>query len=105
MVGCIFGLAIALPGGSPPVLAEGPELRILFIGNSLTAANELPAILEGLVRTGGTRPLDWKAVLLPGASLEDQWQAGEAQRAIGSQRWDVVVLQQGPSPTLLPCRK
>lgn len=30
-------------------------------------------------------------------SLEDHWNRGDAQRAIASARWDLVVLQQGPS--------
>jgi hypothetical protein len=78
-------------------LALTSALRVLFIGNSLTAANDLPAMVESLARAAGERTLEWKAVLQPGASLEDQWQAGDAVRAIRSQEWDVVVLQQGPS--------
>jgi hypothetical protein len=72
-------------------------LRVLFIGNSLTAANDLPAMVESMARAAGERTLEWKAVLQPGASLEDQWEAGDAVRAIHSRHWDVVVLQQGPS--------
>ena len=30
-------------------------------------------------------------------SLEDHWNQGDARRAIAAQRWDLVVLQQGPS--------
>jgi len=86
-----LALAIAL------LAQTSPGLRVLFIGNSLTAANELPAMVEGLARAGAQRPLVWKAVLQPGASLGDQWSAGEARRAIRAERWDVVVLQQGPS--------
>ena len=72
-------------------------LRVLFIGNSLTAANNLPAMVASLAAAGGQPPLVWKAVLQPGASLEDHWNAGEARSAIRSERWDFVVLQQGPS--------
>ena len=50
-----------------------------------------------MVDAAGERTLEWKAVLKPGASLEDQWEAGDAVAGIRSQRWDVVVLQQGPS--------
>jgi hypothetical protein len=32
-----------------------------------------------------------------GASLEDQWNRGEALRRLRGERWDFVVLQQGPS--------
>ena len=92
-------LAAAVAVGSAP--AEPPRtgeaLKVLFIGNSLTAANDLPAMLAGLAAAGGQPLLVWKAVLQPGASLEDHWNAGEARRAIRSERWDFVVLQQGPS--------
>lgn len=94
-------LAVALASGLSHARAETPRgaesLKVLFIGNSLTAANDLPAMLAGLAVAGGQRPLVWKAVLRPGASLEDHWKAGEARRAIRSERWDFVVLQQGPS--------
>ena len=33
----------------------------------------------------------------PGFSLEDQWNQGDAQKAIAVGSWDYVVLQQGPS--------
>ena len=54
-------------------------------------------MVESLARAAGERTLEWKAVLQPGASLEGQWQAGHAVRAIRAGQWDVVVLQQGPS--------
>jgi hypothetical protein len=73
------------------------SLRVLFIGNSLTAWNDLPGIVEALAKAGGQPPLLWKGVLLSGTSLEDQWRDGRARRAIESGPWDYVVLQQGPS--------
>jgi len=72
-------------------------LRVLFIGNSLTQSNDLPAIVQALAAAGSQRPLAYKAILVPGLSLEDQWNAGTAVGAIRGQRWDFVVLQQGPS--------
>ncbi|MDQ6893101.1 MAG: hypothetical protein M3167_10525 [Acidobacteriota bacterium] len=54
-------------------------------------------MVAGLAAAAGQRPLAWRAVLQPGASLEDHRKAGEARRAIRSERWDFVVLQQGPS--------
>lgn len=98
-VAAVLAAALASEGVYAPARAQsGAEsLKVLFIGNSLTAANDLPAMLAGLARSGRQRPLVWKAVLQPGASLEDQWKGGDARRAISSERWDVVVLQQGPS--------
>jgi hypothetical protein len=71
-------------------------LRILFIGNSLTAANNLPAVLEALARPQDCI-VETQTIAFPGHSLEDHWNRPEARRAIAAGKWDVVVLQQGPS--------
>ncbi|HUG52526.1 MAG TPA: hypothetical protein VMR21_02950 [Vicinamibacteria bacterium] len=52
--------------------------------------------MEEVARASGQH-LQASAVTLPGASLDDHWQDGRALRAIRSRRFDVVVLQQGPS--------
>jgi len=72
-------------------------LRILFIGNSLTAANNLPAVVEALARAEGAGRIETRSVVFPDHSLEDHWNRGDALRAIREEKWDVVVLQQGPS--------
>jgi hypothetical protein len=74
-----------------------PTLRILFIGNSLTSANNLPAIVQRLSHSDPSRSVVVSSVAFGGYSLEDHWNRGDAQRAIASARWDLVVLQQGPS--------
>jgi len=79
------------------VFAPGKNLRVLFIGNSLTQSNDLPAIVQALAVAGGQPALTQKSVLLPGTSLEDQWNNGRALKALRAEKWDVVVLQQGPS--------
>lgn len=78
----------------PPSLGRGA--RVLFIGNSLTAANDLPGEVQALATAEG---LGWEvqAEQLGGAGLEDHWQRGSAQTRIQSGHWDAVVLQQGPS--------
>lgn len=76
---------------------EAPPLHVLFIGNSLTYTNDLPAMFTALaVAAGRPRPFV-RAVTGPGLSLQDQWDLGEAQKAIAVGGWDFVVLQQGPS--------
>ena len=69
---------------------------MLFIGNSLTQANDLPAMVLAMATAEG---LNWdvQAQLLGGASLEDHWSNGAAQARIQSEHWDAVVMQQGPS--------
>jgi hypothetical protein len=77
--------------------AEDADLRILFIGNSLTSANDLPGLVQQLGRGDPSRHVDVRSVAYGNYSLEDHWNRGDAQRAIESARWDLVVLQQGPS--------
>jgi hypothetical protein len=71
---------------------------VLFIGNSLTYANDLPLIVQALAKAAGEK-LAVEMLTYGGAALEDHWNDGGAQRALERQRWDVVVLQQGPSST------
>lgn len=71
--------------------------RVLFIGNSLTEANGLPAAVEALSRQGGGTPISTASVVFGGFSLEDHWNQGTAQRRIAERGWSIVVLQQGPS--------
>jgi len=71
-------------------------LRVLFVGNSLTETNDLPAVVASLARATG-RELETGSVVAGGYSLEDHWNAATAPREILSGRWDVIVLQQGPS--------
>jgi hypothetical protein len=74
------------------------RLRVLFLGSSLTYANDMPGIVQALARSVG-ETLDVAQVSRGGASLEDQWNQGSALSKIKAGKWDVVVLQQGPSST------
>ena len=71
-------------------------VRVLFIGNSLTAANDLPAIVESLARAKGGE-IATTAVTANNFSLEDHWNHGKARAVVAQGGWSVVVLQQGPS--------
>jgi hypothetical protein len=74
-----------------------PELRILFVGNSLTYVNDLPAITTELARADGAVTLRTVTVAYPDLSLDDHLAQGEAARQIAAGGWNFVVLQQGPS--------
>ena len=90
--------AAAIGGAQEPTGEEAaPPLHVLFIGNSLTYSNDLPAMFEALAEAAGKPRPFVRAVTGPGLSLEDQWDRGEAQKAIAVGGWDFVVLQQGPS--------
>lgn len=77
------------------VVAQPGPTRVLFIGNSLTFANDLPAMVCALARSAGRQAI-CESVAKPDFGLEEHWNDGDARRAI-SRGWDVVVLQQGPS--------
>lgn len=79
---------------SPPT---GPGIHLLFVGNSLTYVNNLPALLETFADSGGEPLLETRMIAKPDYSLEDHWNDGDARTAIAKGGWDVVVLQQGPS--------
>ena len=73
------------------------SLRVLFVGNSLTATNDLPAIVGELARADSAVSLETASVVYPGVSLDDHLVNGAAARRIAEGGWDFVVLQQGPS--------
>jgi hypothetical protein len=80
-------------GGSA---ARPLPLRVLFVGNSLTETNDLPAVVAGLARSHG-RALEYRTITFGGYALEDHWSQGDARAALATRSWDVVVMQQGPS--------
>lgn len=77
-----------------PLIGDG-ELSILFIGNSLTATNELPALVATIAESVG-HSIAFGSIAPPNFSLEDHWNTGTTER-IREARADVVVMQQGPS--------
>ena len=86
----ILVLALACAGGA----AHGaPQVRVLFLGNSLTAANDLPAVVASLSHGA----IAYRTVAPGGVSLEDHWNFTGARDALDDGPWDYVVLQQGPS--------
>jgi hypothetical protein len=92
----VFLLALAGCGssGDPAV----GSLRVLFIGNSLTYANDLPAMVAGFALEArvGLR-IEVEDVSNANYALEDHWGDSRTMRTLDEGGWDVVVLQQGPS--------
>jgi hypothetical protein len=85
-----------LVGAGAMRAAPAEPLRVLFVGNSLTEANDLPAVVASLSRSTG-RAVETGSVVSGGYSLEDHWNSSDAPKEILTGGWDVVVLQQGPS--------
>lgn len=89
-------LACRLGPSAPAPIDLGPaDLRVLFIGNSLTYTNDLPGMTAYLSELEG-RSFATATLALPDVSLEDHAQFG-AFSIIRRERPDIVVLQQGPS--------
>src|SRR5438445_8073556 len=66
--------------------------RILFIGNSFTYVNDLPAIFAQLARAGG-HPVETGMAAPGGFRLADHVTAAGTLTALHSARWTFVVLQ------------
>jgi hypothetical protein len=97
MLWLVFVLAVASCSSAASDSTPGGDLRVLFIGNSLTQVNDLPGLVSDIARLAGGPRITAEAVDFGGASLEDHWNRTEAREAIERGGWDVVVLQQGPS--------
>src|SRR5687768_17235522 len=69
------------------------RLKVLFIGNSFTARNDLPGLIARLAAARGI-DVEYKLISLGGASLRTHWNKGEAPEAIRRGRYDHVVLQE-----------
>jgi len=79
-------------------------VRILFVGNSFTARNNLPGLLSGLAGARGIE-LEYKLIQAGGASLRQHLNAGQALDAIATGGFEVVVLQeQSTLPIKSPAR-
>lgn len=98
-----FAVTPAPPSGSPsssactprPVTRPGTT-KILFVGNSLTYTNDLPALVSALGSNKG-HLIENEVLAKPNYALEDHWQEGCLQTMIESGFFDFVVIQQGPS--------
>jgi hypothetical protein len=74
---------------------EDAELRILFVGNSLTYVNDLPGLVETIAEVAG-HSVETEVMASPNFGLGDHWLSG-TPRLIRELEPDLVILQQGPS--------
>jgi hypothetical protein len=80
------------PGAHP---REPGTLHVLFVGNSFTSVNDLPTMVGELAKAAGEdRALRVGRCLHDGFRLKDHWEKGEAIRALGEGKWELVVLQE-----------
>jgi hypothetical protein len=69
------------------------SLNILFIGNSFTERNNVPALIANLA-SGCGKQFNHQLISAGGASLRMHWNKGEAQQIIQQNKFDYVVLQE-----------
>jgi hypothetical protein len=74
-------------------IRDGAPRRVLFIGNSFTARNDVPGLVARLAAARG-KELQHRLISAGGASLRQHWNAGAAPAAIQEGRYDFVVLQE-----------
>lgn len=79
-------------------------LRVLFIGNSYTYFNNLPALLSALsVSDPAAAQIETEMVAHSGATLRQHWEQGDALAELKKDHWDFVVLQeQSTQPIIDP---
>jgi hypothetical protein len=75
-----------------PVQGSAP-IKVLFVGNSFTARNDLPSLIALLAAARG-KSLQYRLISAGGASLRTHWNAGKALKAIEDSHYDSVVLQE-----------
>ncbi len=81
-------------GSTGPELGQA-DLRIVFIGNSLTYTNDLPGLVETIAEAAG-KSVETAMIAQPNYSIEDHWHSGIAND-IRRLKPDLVIMQQGPS--------
>lgn len=72
------------------------QTSILFIGNSLTYTNDLPQLVKEIAKEKG-HDVTTEVVAKPNYALMDHWADGEIQKLMRINKYDYVVIQQGPS--------
>ena len=87
-----FGLARLAESPCGP-LSRTPCVRVLFLGNSYTYVNDLPAVFRDLARAGG-RNVETGMVANGGETLAQHAASPDSLGAIRGSHWQFVVLQE-----------
>lgn len=78
----LLGASLPAVGPSTKILQLTGGRRVLFVGNSLTYHNDLPATVRSLARTAGDTALRTASIAEPDFSLEDHYLTGTVQEAL-----------------------
>ncbi len=75
-------------------MAKKKTLKMLYVGNSFTARNDLPGMLADLAAAGSGIKVEHELISAGGASLRMHWNKGAARDVIKKAKLDYVVLQE-----------
>jgi len=102
LAGLLLFSAGSIPGCSDPPTGPGPDdIKVLFVGNSLTYWNDMPDMFRRLAREAGKKVYVEDASE-PAASLEDHTHFESTLRKINKYNWDYVILQEGSARIAFP---
>ena len=92
---------IMMPDNQPaPGLDDTSEPKathhLLFVGNSLTYYNDLPGLVKEAAAAKGL-VIGTEMLAYANYAIVDHWADGEVQKMINTQKYDYVIIQQGPS--------
>lgn len=88
-----YNFEAVYPHDDPP--PRTPVLRVFFVGDNYTLANNMPALLTAIAASDVKTPVDIKTGVFAAsdATLGELWEEGSGRRALSSLRWNFVVLQ------------
>lgn len=81
---------------TPLTVVPEKEIKVLYIGNSLTYVNDLPGLVAEIAQQDNVT-ISYETFLFPDYSLEDHWKEGKVKTEIEKGGYDFVIAQQGPS--------
>jgi hypothetical protein len=85
-------LILSTPSRAQEPKKSEPE-NILFVGNSLTYVNNLPAVFDAFAKQNQRNTHSYMLVE-GGATLTERWQDQLVAKALSERRYDVVILQE-----------
>jgi len=89
------------PADTPSVTPSEGDLRVLFIGSSYLAVNDLPGLFFGMAQAGGKQVFAAQRVQ-SGYYLDYFAMDGATTRAIEDREWDYVILSGGCQTAAYP---
>ena len=89
----VVTVAVSAQPQQSPTTTHSCTTRVLFLGNSYTYFNDLPAIVSELAKAGHQCTVETRMVAPGGKTLKDHWQSSASREALNAHAWHFVVLQ------------